>query len=302
MENFDTKLLAVFEELMRTRSVSVAAEHMGMSQSTMSFCLARLRELLGDPLFIRTRGGMAPTARARDIEARVAQARVAVEALLAPAAFAPGRSDRQFRLCMTDISHIVLLPRILNRLREAAPQVGIEVLRIGDDTPALMERGEADLAIGFMPQIDAGFYRQRLFEQDFVCIAGAAHPRIKKRFGPAEFGTEGHIGVSLSMSSQVLVDRAIRQAGLARKVVLRLPNYLGLAAVVAQTDLVATVPRLLGEIMARQEALKLFAPPFPVPGYAVNQYWHARCHQDPGHVWLRQQLAELFLQKRASRR
>ncbi|VCU68125.1 HTH-type transcriptional regulator LeuO [Pigmentiphaga humi] len=296
MQNIDTKLLRVFDEIRRTGSVSAAAERMGMSQSTMSFFLARLRALFDDPLFVRTSAGMEPTARARELEPPVAAALAAMQALMAPTVFDPATSARVFRLCMTDISHIVLLPRIVNRLREAAPAARIEVQRIGPDTPARMEEGEADLSIGFMPQLDAGFYRQRLFEQDFVCVAALRHPRIGKVLTAEDFAREGHIDVSPSTTSQLIVEQAIRRAGLAREVVLRLPSYLGLAAVLAQTDLVATVPGLLGEICARQEGLALYAPPIAIERYAVNQYWHARWHRDPGHAWLRQMLAELFLQ------
>ncbi|MDX3906461.1 MAG: LysR family transcriptional regulator [Pigmentiphaga sp.] len=299
MENIDTKLLRVFDEIRRTGSVSLAAERMGMSQSTMSFFLAKLREVFGDPLFVRTTSGMEPTARALELESRVAAALASMQALLEPPTFVPEASNRTFRLCMTDISHIVLLPRIVNWLREVAPSVRVEILRIAPDTPARMESGEADLSIGFMPQLEAGFYRQRLFEQDFVCVAGARHPRVRKTFTRADFVREGHIDVSPSTTSQLIVEQAIRRAGLARQVVLRLPSYLGLAAVIAQTDLVATVPRLLGEIVARQEDLRLYAPPVSIEHYAVNQYWHARFHRDPGHAWLRQTLAELFLEGQA---
>jgi len=295
LENIDTKLLRVFDEIRRTGSVSAAAERMGMSQSTMSFFLAKLRELFDDPLFVRTTSGMAPTARALELEGRVTAALAAVQALLEPPVFLPAASDRVFRLCMTDISHIVLLPRIVNRLRDAAPAVRIEIFRIGPDTPARMESGEADLSIGFMPQLDAGFYRQRLFEQDFVCVAGPRHPRIRRTFTRADFAREGHVDVSPSTTSQLIVEQAIRRAGLERQVVLRLPSYLGLAAIIAQTDFVATVPSLLGEIVARQEDLRVHAPPIPIERYAVNQYWHARFHRDPGHAWLRQTLAELFM-------
>ncbi len=295
MDNIDTKLLRVFVELRRTRSVSLAAERMGMSQSTMSFCLAKLRELFNDPLFVRTSSGMEPTARAREIEQKISAALAAMDSLLEPVAFVAEQSSRIFRLCMTDISHIVLLPRIVNRLREVAPGVRIEIQRIAADTHSRMEAGEADLSIGFMPQLDAGFYRQRLFTQDFVCMASSRHPRVRSTFKSDAFCQEGHIDVTPSMTSQLIVEKAIRQAGFERHVMLSLPSYLGLATIVAQTDLVATVPRLLGEILAKQEPLNLFAPPLKIPAYAINQYWHARYHQDPGHAWLRQLLAELFL-------
>ncbi|MBX6319146.1 LysR family transcriptional regulator [Pigmentiphaga sp.] len=301
MENIDIKLLRVFDEIRRTGSVSRAAERMGMSQSTMSFFLARLRELFDDPLFVRTPGGMEPTPRALELEDRISAALAAMQALLEPPVFRPEASERVFRLSMTDISHIVLLPRIVTHLRKVAPAVRIEVQRINAETPARMTRGEADLSIGFMPQLDAGFYRQRLFEQDFVCVASPRHPRVGKRLARADFAREDHVDVSPSTTSQLIVEQAIRRAGLSRRVVLHLPSYLGLAAVISQTDLIATVPRLLGEIVARQEGLRMYPPPLPIERYGVNQYWHARYHRDPGHVWLRQTLADLFLESGALR-
>lgn len=295
MAKLDLEWLNLFDEIYKTGSVSRAAERRGMAQGTASIALNKLRQHYGDKLFCRTSRGMEPTPFATGIYPALRDAMAMLERTHgAREAFDPASARRVFRLLITDISEIVLLPTLLNHLRKAAPGVHIEIGKISTDSPRRLESGEADIAVGFMPDLEAGFYQQTLFTQDFVCLAAKNHPRIGEKLGKAAFLKEAHIVVGSSGTGHSIVDRMLAQQGLQREVVLRLPSFLGVARIVAQTELLVIVPRRLGNTLASQEAIRLLAPPVALPSYTVKQHWHERFHADAGNVWLRRTLAGLF--------
>jgi DNA-binding transcriptional LysR family regulator len=299
---FDPKLLRLLDVLHRTRSVTLAAELLGQSQPTVSIWLARLRKGLGDPLFVRTPTGMQPTPRVDALVGPVREALASLQRLAASEEpFDPARATRSFRICMTDASHITLLPRLLARLRALAPSVQIAAARIDERTAEALQSGEADLALGLVPWLEAGFYQQTLFPQDWVCLVNARHPRIKKTLTRRAYETEGHVVIIGGTGAELLAS-TLKRANVTRRVVLELPGFLGLGAIVASTDLVATLPRQIGEALAASAGLAMHACPIAVPPFTVKQHWHARAHQDGANRWLRSVVASLFLKPRARSR
>jgi DNA-binding transcriptional LysR family regulator len=296
----DPKLLLLFEAMYRTRSVTRAAKALGQEQPTVSIWLAKLRRHFDDPLFVRTSAGMQPTPRAEAMVEPVQQALSRLRAIGEQApTFDRSTADRRFRLGMTDASHITMLPRLLTHLRNAAPRVSLDIGYIGTSTPRDLESGRVDLALGFLPDLDSGFHQQTLFMQDFVCLVSANHPRIRRTLTQRQFAEEAHVGLSLEGTGHAIVDRAVERQQLRRGEALRLPGFLGLAAIVSTTDLIATVPRQIGEALVRNESLRLFECPIRIPRYAVKQHWHARFHHDPGDRWLRGVCAMLFSEAEA---
>jgi DNA-binding transcriptional LysR family regulator len=295
MAKLDLEWLMVFDEVYKTSSVSRAAERLGIAQATASIALNKLRTHFGDRLFSRTSKGMEPTPFARQIQSDLNEVIARLDkARGSRAVFDAAVSDREFRMCMTDISEIVLLPRLLNHLRRAAPGVHLEAEKISIDTPRRLEAGDVDLAVGFMPHLEAGFFQQTLFAQDFVCLAAASHPRVGARLTRQGFMREGHIVVTTSGTGHSIVDKVLGEQGVERDVVLRLPSFLGVARIVAQTELLVIVPRLLGDTLSSQEPVRLLKPPIGLPSYAVKQHWHERFHADAGNAWLRRTMADLF--------
>lgn len=295
MAKLDLDWLHVFAEVYRTQNVSRAAERLGIAQASASVALNKLRAHFGDRLFVRTSRGMAPTPYAHQIHADVVETLERLGRLAGgQAAFDAATSDRLFRIGMTDISEIVVLPTLVNHLRRVAPNVVIEAERTSPDSPRRLESGEIDLAVGFMPQLEAGFYQQVLFEQDFVCLASLDHPRVRTKPSRKAFLAEGHIVVTTSGTGHAIVDRTLAREGIERRVALRVPSFLGVARLVARTELLVIVPRRLGEALAEQERVRLLAPPLALPPFAVKQHWHERFHADAGNAWLRRTLAELL--------
>jgi DNA-binding transcriptional LysR family regulator len=290
----DLKLLQLFDLLYDTRSVTRVAEQLGQSQPTISIWLARLREHLHDPLFIRTPGGMAPTPQA---DALIGPCREILESLRRFAAweiaFDPAKAQRRFRICMTDASHVTLLPRLLAHVRAQAPGVRLEAARIDGNTERALESGEADLAIGYVPWLSGGIYQQQLYEQDWVCLVNRHHPRIRKRLSVKSYQIEGHVAITAGTGT-ALLEQALARARIERQIVLELPGFLGLGAIVQTTDLITTLPRHIGETLAQASDLAVLQCPIPVEGFAVKQHWHARYHHEAGNRWLRSVVARLF--------
>ncbi|MGO3741217.1 LysR family transcriptional regulator [Kerstersia sp.] len=290
----EIKLLQLFDCLYETRSVTRTADQLGQSQPTISIWLGKLRQQLGDPLFVRGADGMQPTPRA---DALIGPARDILESLrrlpsVAPS-FSPHHTERLFRLCITDASHITLLPALLPRLREAAPHARLEALRIDGNTAQVLQSGQADVALGYIPWLQSGIYQQALFPQDWICLAHPSHPRLGETLTRADYERESHIGVVAGTGFQLL-DAAITSQHIQRRIALELPAFPGLAPIVASTDLLATLPRHIGETLAQTHGLRTFPCPFPIPTFTVKQHWHARFHSDAGNRWLRQLIASIF--------
>lgn len=307
----DLSLLRLFDLLHASGSVSRAAEQLGLAQPTASIWLGKLRKQLGDPLFVRTPAGMQPTPRADELVVHAREALAAVERLTQrERGFEPAQSQRRFRISMTDASHVTVLPRLLARVREAAPGITLQAARIDEHTARALRDGDLDLSLGVVPGLDtADFYQQALFPQDWVCLVNARHPRIANGIPNSkgrgltlrQYRDEGHVDILAGTGAQLLAGALARQR-IERRVVLELPGFLGLSAIVSTTDLVATLPRQIGETLAASAGLAVHACPLPVPGFVVTQHWHARFHHDPGNRWLRELMAELFRQPGARKR
>jgi DNA-binding transcriptional LysR family regulator len=297
LNQIDLRLLRIFDAMHANRHVTRAAEELGLSQPTISIGLGRLRQQFGDPLFVRTSEGMLPTSRA---DALIGPIRDVLHSLRriceVEAPFDPASATRKFRICMTDASHITLLPQILAAVRRAAPGVTLEAARIDDLMAQALQSGDADLALGLIPSLETGFYQQTLFGQDFICLTASRHPRIKKALTLAHYQAEGHVGI-VSGTGQQLLEEAVKQFGIERRVMLRLPGFLGLTGILAASDLIVTLPRHIGETLAAIGGLRVHACPFPIPSFSVKQHWHARYHHDAANRWLRGLCAELFLRK-----
>lgn len=293
----ELKLLRLFDVLYATHSVTRAAEQLGQSQPTVSIWLGRLREQLRDPLFVRTPAGMQPTPRA---DALIGPTRAILESLRRLSSwegeFDPAKAQRRFRICMTDASHITLLPRLLAHVRAEAPGVQLAAARMDGNTAQALESGEADLAVGYAPWLESGIYQQTLYPQDWVCLSSQNHPRLGKRktLRLANYQAEAHVRIAAGTGAHLL-EAALNRAHIDRSIQLELPSFLGLGPIISATDLLVTLPRQIGETLASMGGLKVFTCPVPVPGFDVKQHWHARYHQDAGNRWLRGVMKDLFM-------
>lgn len=302
IRKIDLNLLLVLEVLLRAQSVTRAAEALAMSQPAMSLALRKLRATFDDPLFIRRSRGISPTPRAQQLLVPLQNLldQVRDEVLRRPG-FDPVTARRTFTFNMADVGELVFLPRLLARVRTLAPGIDLRTVSTPPERLAeAMEQGAIDLAVGYFPNLrGASIYQQRLFTHSFACVVRAGHPLAGGKLSKKQFLAAEHVVVQQEGKSHELFENALLAQGLSRRVVLSVPHFLALPLVIAESDLVATVPYAIGKSIARMTGVTLLPPPIQVSRAEVKQLWHARFHTDPENRWMRGVIAALFLEKRA---
>ena len=287
----DLNLLQTFHAVHATGNVSRAAERLGVSQPTVSHALRRLRELHGDPLFVRTQGGMAPTAKAQRLAKAVEHALTTLEvALRETETYDPARSDRTFRLHLTDIGETIFLPPLAAALAREAPRVRVAAYQLDDAAilPAL-ESGRIDLALGYLPAL-AGTQRQRLLSEHYVVVMRAAHPGARRAPTRAALASLSYALVR----SHPATGRALQALSLADRVRLELPHFMVLPRILAETDLAAIMPSRLAAAFNELGEYAIWRPRVGLPRFDVSVHWYRRFEHEPGNRWLRERIVALF--------
>lgn len=289
LQDIDLNLLVIFNQLLTERKVSKVAENLGLGQPAVSNALARLRKLFGDELFLRTSSGMQPTPFADQLAESIGYALGMIHgAVNARNSFDPATSKRTFSIGMTDIGEIYFLPLLMEKIQKVAPAVSISTVRnTSANLKDSMEAGHVDLAIGLLPQLKAGFFQQRLFTQQYVCMFRQGHPLDKKKILPSDFFAADHVAIVSAGTGHGIVDEILDKNSPQRKVKLTVPHFVAVGHILQSTELVATVPERLAERMAIPFNLKYVAHPIKLPQIAINLFWHAKYHKDPANQWLR---------------
>jgi DNA-binding transcriptional LysR family regulator len=293
---FDLNLLKAFDALYAERHVTHAGQRIGLSQSAMSGALTRLREVFGDELFVRSPTGMQPTPRADDLAGPMSSALRLMREVLQADAFDPAAADHTVTVAMTDYAAFVLLPPLLARLAVDAPGLDLQVRGIfgRDEALVLLDSGEANLAIGFPVEASARILVCPLLHEGFACVARHDHPAFVHGAGLAEFAAAPHLLVSPEGDRLGLVDSKLAALGLARRVVLSLPQFLVAPFVVADTDLVATIATRVARRFAESAlGVSVHEPPIALPVWPLAMMWHRRVDDHPATTWLRDCIADV---------
>jgi DNA-binding transcriptional LysR family regulator len=291
---FDLNLLLVFEAVLASRSTTRAGAHLGLTQSAVSNSLNRLRTALGDPLFVRTPEGMMPTPRALEISLPLKEAIERIRSTLAQQQeFDAACSDRTFRVYMSDVGQMVMLPKVVKSIQQLAPGVSIETVHLGSprEREACMSSGEVDLAVGYFQDFTGPFHCQALFSEEYVCMVRQGHPLAGRTLTLREFAGMRHAIYHPCGGGHAIQEQAIAAAmashGLPWRVALRATHFLGFTDMIAQTDMITTLPRMLALAGSRSVAVATMRPPVAIPSFEIAQFWHKRFHLDPGNRWLR---------------
>jgi DNA-binding transcriptional LysR family regulator len=295
LAGIDLNLLVAFDALVAERSVSQAAQRVGLSQPAMSNALARLRRLLDDPVMVRSRHGMEPTGRALELAPTVHQALAQLGRALAPAAsFEPAHSDYRFRIECSDEFELSLVPRLIERVASLAPGVEIALSRAARDTEAQLREGSADLYLGHWSSIPAALHRHLIHHEGFACIARRGHPRIKTRLSLRAYAELGHVVLTPSAPPGRVVAAALGDQGAGRRVALRTSSVGAVPLIVARSDLIATLPRSLARLFCELLPLQQQRPPIDTLSFPVHMVWHPRTHEQAPHQWLRRVAMDAF--------
>lgn len=287
----DLNLLKALDALLETRSVTGAAARLSLSQPTVSGMLARLRDMFGDPLFVRTQRGILPTPRAEALAVPLKAALQELEAILQPVAFDPARAERTISIAATDYAQRVLILPFLSLLRREAPGIRVAVRSAaGENVEIQMERGGLDLAL-ITPDVAAETLRSRhLFEEGYVCVLRQGHPAALQldmdRFCGLDHAIMSHDGTQFSGAT----DQALQRVGRTRRVIAAVPNFTILLDLVKTTDCCALLP---SRLVHGEPGVVTVKPPVPVAGFTKILVWHERTQADPCLQWARDRLAAM---------
>lgn len=287
-------LLVYLDALLTERSVTRAARRLGITQSAMSHNLRQLRDIFGDPLLVRGKGGMSPTPRAEELAVPLRSGLQFLRRTLdGEPAFDPAASSRRFVVAAGDAAAMLMLPKLLERLREAGPNIDLDIVPFDSRRYATqLETGEVDVAVSaYFP--DAPAVRMRkLRPESFVCVVREGHPCVGESLDLATWAKLPHVLVSpQGHGGPGVVDRVLAEHDLERRVAVRIRYFLAAPLLVARTDLVLTVVRSLAELFADSVPVRLLEPPVELPTFSTGIGWHERVHKDPANRWIRDQLA-----------
>ncbi|MDB5964230.1 MAG: LysR family transcriptional regulator [Polaromonas sp.] len=292
----DMNLLVVFDAMIEHRSVTRAAEAIGLSQPAMSAAVARLRGWFDDPLFVKTGAEMKPTPRAVALAGPVRRVIETVKGeILQQSGFDPAKTDRTFTLITPDIGEVNFLPKLLAGVSGRAPHARLRA--ISKSRPAAaesLEAGESELAVGYFPDLHkAGFFRQKLFDSPHVCIVRRQHPDVGERLTLKQYLALSHVVVQPEGREHVF-DLFLARRGIQRRVLLEVSHFMSLLPLIEGSDLIATVPSDLAAVCQRYADIRLVDVPIKSPVIPVHQFWHRRFHKDPANLWIRGVVQSLF--------
>jgi DNA-binding transcriptional LysR family regulator len=292
LRRLDLNLLVTLDVLLYEHNVTRAAQRLNFSQPSVSVHLAKLRDILGDPLLLPGPRGMRPTARAEELREPLRQALDALQRAVSPASpFDPAEASHTWRVAAADYGESAILLPALIGLRSAAPGTRLAVLEAVPSRMAKQaEQGEIDLAFHTSEGAPSGLRRRALFAERYVLVGRAGHPRLKRRPTLSQFCELDHVIVSPDGGGfRGVTDQALSEVGLTRRVVLSVPHFLFVKSVLASTDLVAMLP---SRLVRDRSALRVVEAPVEVPGFEMAMLWHERSHRDPAHKWLREHIAD----------
>jgi DNA-binding transcriptional LysR family regulator len=295
LRDLDLNLLLVLDALYEEATLTRTAQRLRLSQPTVSAALAKLRQVLGDELFVRSGGVMQPTARAQALQPVVSSVLNTIRTeLLAQAGFEPASAGGAFTLSLSDIGELEFLPRLLRRISAEAPNLEIRsVVATPADLATAMDLGEIDLAAGYFPDLNTSVFKQQLlFRHRSACIVRRNHPAIGADMTLDDFLAARHVAVAQQGRVRDVVELGLAAQGLRRQIGLQTSHFVSVPFLVAASDLIGTIPRPLALQFAAVCDLLVIEPPFPIPPIEVKQVWHRRFDAQPRLRWIRQIVAE----------
>ncbi|WP_229215624.1 LysR family transcriptional regulator [Duganella sp. CY15W] len=293
LSNLDLNLLKLFEALVRERSVTQAGLRLGLSQPAASRALGRLRAMLGDRLLVRGKLGLELTPRGEMLAGPVTRLLEDVRGIVSPAVFDPAAATGRFTIAAHDHLSLTVLAGLIARFEHQAPALSLHIAQPAGDNVRLIEQGGADLALGIFNTLPGSLHRRGLYDDDLVCVVRSGHACVAGGLGLERYVGLRHVAVTISGVGESAVDVALSAQGRTRHVAVRVPHFLAAAMLVADSDMILTLPGRLARLLAQQLPLALLEVPLQLAPLSPAMIWHERVHRDPAHVWVRQQLVDV---------
>jgi len=298
---YDLNLLPIFVALMEERSVTRAAERVGMTQPALSNALSRLRLMLQDQLFIRERYGIQPTAVALELAPAIADALARLDdAVLGQQGFDPAQTDRLFTIAPNGYVEFVLVPAVVARLQQVAPGIKLQLTPYGNDLAETgVVSGTTALVLGRIVDPPDNLVVQHLMDEGLACAVRADHPEIGDTMTREQFETLKHVNIVPPGRMRAGLFQALAQQQLKRDVAISVTNFFAVAEMIAVTDYCATLPSLICRRLMHDRRLKILPTPVDLGSFPVEMAWHVRYRHDPAHRWLRAEIQAVALELKA---
>ncbi|HEY4318862.1 MAG TPA: LysR family transcriptional regulator [Herbaspirillum sp.] len=297
INHIDLNLLRVLLTVGQEESVSVAAERLGLSQSTVSSALGRLRTLTRDPLFVRGQGGMQMTDYAKTLFKSVEAGFASMDlALREHASFDPGTARDTFTILMSNIGQSVSVPHLLRHAQEHAPGLRFNIMQFSRFSYLQqLETGEADLVCGYISRPKECLRSIKLVDTEFVCLFREGHPLIHDEITPQLYAKLDHVAVKRERDSGRGIE-LLHELGLEKRIKLTLPHISAIPPIIFVTDLVLTTTRGFAETYARMRGLRWLPLPYKLPSTDVAIFWHEKKQTDAANKWLRNFMRDSIVQ------
>lgn len=292
LNRIDLNLLVVLDAIFGEGGITKAGEKLHLTQPAVSHALGRLRELFGDPLFVREGRRMVPTPLARSLVQPVRRALHSLEvALNEVQQFDAATTQRHFNIAVRDVLEAMVLPPLMVHVAEQAPSVDISAIRADRRTlESELASGGLDAALDILLPVSEDVRHQSISTDRLVVVARRNHPAAKKKFDLATYLRAHHVLVSSRRTGPGLEDVELNRQGLRRRIRLRCQHYFAACRVVSETDLLLTMPERYARIASRQYGNQILSFPMEMPSMDAYLYWHASVDNDPANRWLREQL------------
>lgn len=292
----DLSLIKVFIIVYETKNISHAAERLNLSQPSVTYNLNRLRKFLNDPLFERDKFGVKPTKLAQSLYPSFSQSITEIEmAITSSKNFNPQTSTRVFRLGLSDLGELCLLPSLIEYLSKEAPFIKIEIEEIqSSKVEEWLIDGFLDVAVfnssyTLMPKIES----RNLFEERYVCIVNKQHPRVQNNLSLEQYLDERHAAIK-SSTGHIEIDQRLKELGLKRKIMLELPHFSVLQDVITNSELLLTLPSRAAKVYERNSDVSIFELPFSVKSFNVSANWYNHHDDLEARTWFTQTLQCVF--------
>lgn len=299
----DLNLLRVLVALHRTGSVTGAGHLLALSQPATSHLLAKLRDSFGDDLFIRTPKGLKPTPLCERIAPAIQAQLAELESTLTEdQSFDPGTTPMDWRVSLSDLGEMMFLPGLAGVLRQQAPLATIANIAVtAQDVSSALDAREIDFAIGILQSTQKSVRTEPLFEENYVALSSNAwRPSegvVRKSLSMRQLEGARFVISAPTATFQGGVEKLLYEHRLTQKIILRARHFGAIPELISGTDLLAIVPRMYAQSLASRLAFRIWELPISSLQYTVNLLWHNSTDHDSAHLWMRQQIRDLFSER-----
>ena len=292
LSSTDLNLLTVFQTLLEECNTTRAAHRLNLTQPAVSRSLSRLRVLFNDPLFTRTPKGLAPTPRANALALQLQHTLMDISQMIEPPEFVPAKASLTFRMATTDYGAHSLMPPVIERLRREAPGITLEMIPWQEHFTDNLDTLDIDIATCTISTAPSAVHGRGIGTDTFVCIVSESHPLASAELTLEAYANSDHALITMGGSPKSPIDYLLEAEGLKRRIALRVPHFVAALALVANTDLLLTVPYGLARSFADHYRLKILPLPLKQAEFTYSIIWHERHIKEQSHIWFRQMIFE----------